>query len=201
MLVDCMADSSIRDKGFTVQRSAPRSPGLHASTLLRGLHPVGNPMPQEQLSIYSILGYSFEDRAEQALMVLNENPEWPFRSFRPGEVSAHGVACSPDILMVPKDDSEPFELSLKCKWKSCRGLPVAEEGEDQFPKSWAYEISQCQTYALPLGTNKSVLFCYFVNGDYRPMVPQVHAWELFFSPQEIAETWDALLCIALDNRE
>ncbi len=201
MLTDCMADSSIRDKGFTVQRNSPRSPGLHASTLLHQLHPVGNPMPEDKLKLYSILGLSFEDRAEQALMVLSEDPKWPFRSFRPGEVTAHGVACSPDILMVPKnDEDEPFELSLKCKWRSSRGLPTTEEGEDGFPAKWNYELSQCATYALPLRTNKAVLLVYFVCGSWKPPVPQVHAWELSFSEQEISETWDALLTIAMDNR-
>ncbi len=200
-LVERMADSRIRDKGFTVQRSSPRSEGLHASTLLRGLHPVGNPMPEEQLRVYGLLGLSFEAQAEQALLTLNDDSDWPFRGFRPGEVSIHGVACSPDILMVPKnDEDEPFELSLKCKWRSTRGLPMTEEGEDQFPAKWNYELDQCKTYALPLGTNKSVLFVYFVNGSYRPQVPEVHAWELFFSEQEISECWDALLTIAMDHR-
>ena len=201
-LVDRMADSSIRDRGFTVQRSSPRSLGLHASTLLKQLHPVGgNEMAEDQLRLYGLLGLAFEDRAEQALLTLNDDSDWPFRSFRPGEVTAHGVACSPDILMVPKDDEmEPFELSLKCKWRSSRGLPTTEEGEDGFPAKWNYELSQCATYALPLGTNKAVLLVYFVCGSWKPPVPQVHAWELSFSEQEISETWDALLMIAMDNR-
>ena len=158
-------------------------------------------MEESQLRLYGVMGYAWEDRVEQALLTLSQDSDWPFNAFRPGEVTAHGVACSPDILMVPKnEDDEPFELSIKCKWKSTRGLPLTEEGEDEFPKSWAYEISQCQTYALPLGTARSVLFVYFVNGDYKPPMPKVHAWELQFSQQEIAECWDALLTIAADNR-
>jgi hypothetical protein len=193
-----MADSSLQDVsvGKGLQRP-PRSEGLHASTLLRKIHQRkydGNGITEEQLAVYGLLGLAFEDRAELALLSLSTEKDWPWTSFRPGEVTHNGVACSPDILMVPKDGGEMVELSLKCTWKSCNKLPVTDEGENEFPlEKFGYYLDQCMTYATPLDTHSSILLAYFVCGDYRgARQPQVLGWELDFSEQERAETWDAL---------
>lgn len=205
-LVDRMSDSALLDvvSATSLQRP-PRSTGLHASELLRKMHPVksrpgDDQIDEAQLRLFGLLGLAFEDRAELALQALAQESDWPWTCTRPGEVHADGIACSPDIVLVPKrDEDEAFELSIKTTWKTCRGLPVHEEGEDQFPKTFDYYISQCETYAVPLHTTKSVLFCYFTNGCWKPPFPQVHAWELEFSQQEISENWDALLTIAREE--
>jgi hypothetical protein len=187
-----MADSSLPEVRL---RRHERSPGLHASTLLKELHPHPDPMPESQLRLYGLIGLAFEDRAEVALKTLSEEKDWPYDAFRPGEVDCNGVACSPDIILEPKRGFPGLtrrELSLKVTWKSCKGLPIKEAGEDEFGPKWAYYISQCQTYARPLETTGSVLLVYFVCGTWRPPLPQVHGWELDFHPQEIGETWDAL---------
>jgi hypothetical protein len=195
-LVARMADSSIQDKAHSLQRE-PRSEGLHCSTLLHKLHPHANPLPEEKLRIFGLLGLAFEDRAELALLTLTEDADWPWEAVRPGEVHADGIACSPDILLVPKSgEGAVRELSLKCTWKSCRGLPTAEEGENEFPKSFDYYLDQSMAYSTPLNTDGGVLVVYFVSGDYKPPLPQVHGWELEWSLQEKEETWDSLLTIA-----
>lgn len=207
-LIDKMADSALLDgvEAGTLRRPA-RSGGVHASSLLRKLHPHPNEakvalMSDEdkakaaaQLALYGLLGLAFEDRCEIALTALGQEDDWPWLAIRPGEVEAEGVACSPDILLVAKDGSPNRELSIKTTWKSCRGLPL-EEGENEFPKSFDYYTAQCKTYAVPLETSGSVLVCYFVCGNWSPPVPQVHGWELEFSDQELAENWSALMNIA-----
>lgn len=205
-LSDRMADSSLLDNiDVSNIKRPPRSEGLHASELLRIMHPVkegkgDDAIDEEQLRLFGLLGLAFEDRAELALISLAKETDWPWYPVRPGEVEAGGIACSPDILLVPKvKTAEVRELSLKSTWKSCRGLPVEEEGENGFPKSFDYYISQCMTYTVPLETMGSVLFVYFVCGSWRPPFPQVHAWELDFSDQEIAENWDALQNIAVNR--
>lgn len=203
-LSDRMADSSLLDNiDVSNIRRPPRSEGLHASELLRIMHPVKvrggeEPMSEEQLRLFGLLGLAFEDRAELALISLAKEADWPWHPVRPGEVSADGIAMSPDILLVPKDKtSEVRELSLKSTWKSCRyAASTEEEGEDGFSSDFDYYLSQCMTYAVPLETRASVLFVYFVCGNWRPPFPQVHGWELEFSDQEIAENWDALINIA-----
>lgn len=198
-LVDRMADSSLQDSVVGSLQRPPRSEGLHVSTLLKLLHPVEDRdalITEEQLRVYGLLGLAFEDRAELALLSLAKDADWPFDAFRPGEVDYDGVAGSPDILLVPKDGSAFFEISLKCKWKSCFGLPTETEGQGGFGPKWDYDLSQCMAYGTPLDTLKSVLLVYFVNGNYRgPKNPQVHAWELEYTPRERAETWSALMNI------
>lgn len=197
-LVDRMADSSLQDvSGGVGLVRPPRSEGLHASTLLRKLHPVSkdNGIDEEQLAIYGLLGLAFEDRAELALLSLSKEKDWPWTAFRPGEVSHDGVACSPDILLVPKVDGPLRELSLKCTWKSCRNLPTKEEGENEFPlDKFGYYLDQSIGYSTPLDTLGGLLLVYFVCGDYSgARMPKVLGWELEWSEQERAETWDAMM--------
>lgn len=202
-LIARMADSSLLDQGFELSKRPPRSPGLHASTLLHKLHPVkkraaGTEIDEDQLALYGLMGLAFEDRAELALLSLSQDGDWPWHCFRPGEVSCDGIACSPDILLVPKGAGETRELSIKVSWSSCRHWPTKEEGEGGFPSGKPqYYLDQCMTYATPLDTLGSVLLAYFVNGDYdNARIPQAHGIELDFTEQERAETWSALLGIA-----
>lgn len=192
-LVDRMADSSLQDLQRTLTPRPPRSEGLHASTLLKRLHPVESAITEDELRVYGLLGLAFEDRAELALLTLSGEPDWPWDCYRPGEVECDGIACSPDILLVPKGDGPLMELSLKVTWKSTKEAPDG-------PK-FAYYGDQCLTYATPLNTLHSVLLVYFVNGTYghmqkgskgRPPVPTVKGWAMTFSEQERAETWQAL---------
>ena len=195
-LVARMADSALDGP---IAPRLPRSEGLHATTLLRKLHPVDREdISEAQLAIYGLLGLAFEDRAERALIALSKESDWPWTCFRPGEVTHDGIACSPDILLVPKDGGALRELSLKCTWKSCRKLPVEIEGEDEFPlDKFGYYIDQMETYGTPLDTLGGVLLAYFVCGDYQgARMPQVLGWEIEWSEQERAETWDALLGVA-----
>lgn len=146
-----------------------------------------DPITEEQLKVYGLLGLAFEDRCETALLSLATEPDWPFDAARIGEVEQDGIACSPDVMLVPKDGSHWQELSIKVTWRSCKGDPIDS------PK-FAYYVDQCQTYATPLDTLSAVVFAFFVNGDYRGnRHPQIHAWELTFSERERAETWQVLL--------
>lgn len=196
-LVDRMADSSLQDLGIASLTRPPRSEGVHASTLLKLLHPVESNITEDELRIYGLLGLAFEDRAELALLSLSQDPTWPWECFRPGEVEKDGITCSPDILLIPKEDSEVRELSLKVTWKSTKEAPYGEK--------FQYYVDQCLTYATPLDTMASVLLVYFVNGDYghmrkkgarpgapTPPKPLVVGYELDFTPRERAETWAAL---------
>jgi hypothetical protein len=207
-LIDRMADSSLLDAGFELSKRPPRSPGLHCSTLLHQLHPrkkqSGEGISEDELRLYGLMGLAFEDRAELALLSLSQDADWPWHCFRTPEVEQDGIACSPDILLVPKDLGETKELSIKVGWDSCKRLPRDEEGEDGFPGAptkWPYRIDQCLAYCTPLDTLSAVLVCFFVNGDYDGnRVPQVHGWEFEFSEQERSETWQALLGLAEDQR-
>lgn len=196
-----MADSALQDIGIASLARPPRSAGLHASELLRQLHPVESDITEAELRIYGLLGLAFEDRAELALLSLSAEADWPWECARPGEFRKDGIACSPDILLMPKDGGDLRELSLKVTWKSTGDAPDG-------PK-FQYYVDQCLTYATPLDTMASVLLVYFVNGDYShmkrkqhgarpagkgtPPKPLVRGYELDFAPMERAETWAAML--------
>lgn len=195
-----MADSSLQG---TLVHNSVRSGGMHASTVLREIHKrKKNDITESELATYGLLGLAFEDRAELALNALSLEEDWPWRCFRPGEVEESGIKCSPDILLVPKAQGPLREMSLKSTWKSCRKLPTDHEGENEFDlKKWGYYFDQCMTYATPLDTWGAVLVCYFVVGDYTNMRPQVFGWELEWSEQERAETWDEVLRTAYDLQQ
>lgn len=203
-LVARMADSSLNDDPMLGSMTRPpRSGGLHASTLLRRLHQQEkNDITPAQLAIYGLVGLAFEDRAERALLSLSNEDDWPWVCLRSDEVTADGIACSPDILLIPKTDGVCRELSLKCTWKSCRGLPTTTEGINEFDlRKWGYYIHQCMTYATPLDTLGSILFVCFVCGDYSgAKQPQIHGWELDYSVEERGEVWAALQTIATEER-
>ncbi len=199
-LVERMADSSLQDFGTASLIREPRSEGLHASTLLKKLHPVESNITEDELRVYGLLGLAFEDRAELALLSLSKEADWPWECFRPGEVEMDDIACSPDIILIPKEGGQLRELSLKVTWKSTKEAPDG-------PK-FQYYVDQCLTYATPLDTMASVLLVYFVNGDYghmrkgarpsgksTPPKPLVVGYELEFTPHERAETWQTLLGI------
>lgn len=196
-LVAKMADSSTQ--GTLVHNSA-RTGGVHASTLLREMHKrKSSDITEDELAVYGLLGLAFEDRAELALQALSLEEDWPWRCFRPGEVEEDGIKCSPDILLVPKQAGMPLrELSLKAKWMSCRHVP-REPGENEFDlKKWGYILDQCMTYGTPLDTMGAIVLVYFVVGDYTNFKPQVLGWELEWSQQERAETWDEVVRTAYE---
>lgn len=197
-LIARLGDSSLNDVAMPVKTRTPRSPGLHASDLLKVLHPVESTITEDELKIFGILGFAFEDRVERALVSLSSEEDWPWDCVRSDEVTADGIACSPDILMYPKDPDDVLqEMSIKATWKSSTDAPDG-------PK-FAYYNDQCLTYATPLQTLSSVLLVYFINGNYqhqrkgskgKPPMPQIKGWDVVFSPRERYETWQALRQIA-----
>lgn len=200
-----MADSSLLDTADVhALRREPRSAGLHMSTLLHRLCPpqTYDEIDERQLSVYGLMGLAFEDRAQLALSRLATEADWPYRMERPGEVDWYGIKGSPDLILTPKPEFAAThtrrELSLKVKWRSSRDTPPAREGTDGFSPRWDYEIRQCHAYSAPLGTHGSILCVYFVCGDWKPPVPEVRAWELDFSAEEVDETMNAVATVATE---
>ncbi len=216
-LVATMADSSLLDDldAGAILRRAPRSGGLHMSTVLRKMYPISarprtatlgtashgtDDIDEEQLAVYGLMGLAFEDRAELALHKLAREEDWPYFACRSEEVDFYGVKGSPDIILTPKPefpDHTRRELSLKVKWRSSRGLPL-EEGFNGFPQRWGYELAQCMAYSGPLGTTGAVLLTYFTCGNWKPPMPHVLGWELDFLPEEVDEVLDAVTTIATE---
>lgn len=172
----------------------PRSGGIHLSDLYHRLHPQKeNDLTAENLACYRIAGLAMEDRVERALIELAKE-DGTFVE-RPRElVSPEGVAGSPDLFFV--EDGVLRIGELKMAWKSCHGLVTDREGEDEFPSKFDVYFTQIAGYGHMAGTTEGRLIGYFVNGDYRgARAPQLLGWDLSFSHQEQAETWDSLMGI------
>ena len=188
---------------------APRSTGLHVSTLYAKLHPQkkrsgpGKGLDETDLKAYRFAGLALENIIEEAMIRvfvdrMNRDPNYHGSVSRPPEqFSMEGIACSPDLLFIEGDERIIGEL--KVTWMSCSDVPE-EEGENEFAAKFDKYFTQIKAYCHVMGCSRGRLFVYFVNGPYRPMPkPVLLAWDLEFTQQEIEETWDALICIATEE--
>ncbi len=164
-----------------------RSPGLHASDLyndyFKDFDPDrydkraadGSAVPFDLAKME--LGTSFEEVLEPALRQ---------RLFgdRPGEyMSPEGIAFSPDYLF---DCPEGLVLGeFKLTWYSSRGAPT--------DKKFAKWLAQIALYLHWLELRKCRLYVFFVNGDYKPPTPDLKAWELTFTGQELTDNYNAII--------
>ena len=169
----------------------PRSQGIHLSDLYHRLHPQkANTISEDGMTAYRVGGLALEDRMERALIELAKE-DGTFVE-RPREmVSPEGIICSPDLFFVT--DSHLRIGETKVAWKSCYGLVVDREGENEFPAKFDIYWTQVSGYGYVAGTTEGRIIVYFVNGDYRARTPQLLGWDLSFSHQEQAETWDQLM--------
>lgn len=191
------------------QSGLPRTPGVHLSDLYGKLHPVSNKsaFPEKTLSTMALGGFAVEKVLERGLAELMA--ERHARCVRPDEiVSSEGVIGSPDLFFYGEHDSEDsLDIvigDIKCKWLSLRNFPTEEEGEDSFPPAMDKAFSQLMSYLYVLSEIHQRVYLqgriiiYFVNaaGKFGPPRPELRAWDLFFSEQEVAENWSALMTIA-----
>lgn len=121
---------------------------------------------------YSELGFIFETLLEQS---------WKERlGIRPGEIECEGVVGSPDGLSV--SPYGPCIEEYKCTWSSSKKQPHEE---------WRY-MMQVKAYCYMTGV-KTVLFrILYINGDYKPPMPQYKTYLYEFDQEEIDTAWSML---------
>ena len=169
--------------------TAPRSKGVHISDIIGplakrlGLTKYTDDGADLRLNPYVNTGFLWERVLEMALADV--------AGIRIGEVMLDGIAMSPDGL-IDADDLRPFyegEIAdavvlaeHKCTWKK---LKAPEENVQ-----WLWQI---MGYCKGLDTRTALLRVLWINGDYRPMVPQFQPWLLRFDQSEIDQNWEMLL--------
>lgn len=163
-----------------------RSPGLHMSTLYNNFYQEleperyvrGAPLDMKRVE----LGFSLEEMLEEGLKRR--------LASRPGEFrTKEGIAFSPDLLMF----NGGVRLGeIKLTWMSSRDVP-REAGATSFPRKFDKYFTQMQAYCHHLETPSARLYAFFVNGDYRTMTPELLAWDIEFTPDELHTTWRQLL--------
>ena len=166
--------------------SLVRSSGLHVSTLYNDLYQDlepgryvrGAPLDMRRIE----LGFSLEEMLEEGLKRR--------LASRPGEFrTKEGIAFSPDLLIF----NGGVRLGeVKLTWMSSREVP-REPGTHIFPPKFDKWFTQMRVYCKHLETREARLYAFFVNGTYKTMVPELLAWDITFSQQELDEAWTMLL--------
>jgi hypothetical protein len=106
----------------------------------------------------------------------------------PEQMTDCGIAYSPDLLIF--ENGKVIVGEIKATWLSSKDVP--HEVANNLPPKFSKYLTQMKAYAYHLGTVHGRLLVYFVNGNYKPMAPQLLCWDIEFSPQEIDECWSML---------
>jgi len=101
--------------------------------------------------------------------------------LRPGEVQKDGIIGSPDGISFSQDRLIVDEY--KATWKSMRH-PVTDNIR------W---MMQVKSYCKMVGTNYCRMRILYINGDYKPPIPQYRSYLLAFTDAELDENWEMIL--------
>lgn len=172
--------ASIAELVLSSEQSATRSPGVHISTIIRymkeQLERQGS-WPSDELENSSQIGRVWETYLARAL---GEAAQDQYRYVRPGELEMDGIVGSPDGL----DCEDPAIIEFKATWVSS-SRPIAERRRDYL---WQIK-SYCHMAGIPVAR----LYVLYVNGNYKPPMPQVKGYQYEFSTGELRENWNMIL--------
>jgi hypothetical protein len=164
-----------------------RSPGLHMSEIYNDLYQDLEPKRYERGKPFDLL------RLEAGLTleaILEEGVKGRLAE-RPGEfISPEGVAYSPDLLIWDEETQRTILGEIKLTWMSSREVPRGVS--NSFPPKFDKYFTQMKAYCYHLGTPHARLYVFFVNGNYAPPTPELLAWDIEFTPQELQENWSML---------
>lgn len=189
-----------------------RTPGLHASDLYNALYKAvdpkrydkkdkaGNAVPFDLTKME--IGTTFEEILEPALAqrLIGERPGEFTAPHADGctyenEPLAEGAVCpecgagtifSPDHLFDV--DGELVLGEFKCTYYSTTGAPT----DPKFNKWW----TQIKIYCHWLNLRRARLYVMFVCGDYKPPSPQLRAWDVKFTTQELHDEYNTVIRFA-----
>ncbi len=162
-----------------------RSPGCHVSQIISSIDKKYGKLkgrtdidekPDEYWNNYRLAGFLIERAFRELLTDLNLT--------RPGEITMDGIHMTPDFLDTEKYIIEEF----KATWRS-----AGHEIDGPQFESWFMQI---KAYCKALGCLKARLRVFFMNGDYKPRIPLIRAWDIEFTQQELDRNWDLLVAHA-----
>ncbi len=171
----------------------PRSPGLHASRIIRDLagragKKKADGISEVSLNEYGTMGFVWERVLEQTLAGLTADSS--SRYLRLGEKQGtDGICRTTDYADLDYFGDGTGILGIeewKCRWASYR---KADNLEANF---WP-ELTQIKDYCWLYETPYARLRMLFVAGDWRGDVcPKYREWELEFTTRELMETHEML---------
>lgn len=177
--------ASIVDLLISSEQSQVRSAGIHVSSVIKHMRTVMGSTggwPDEELNNAGQIGRIWEHVLARELAAAGLGGQ---HVVRPGEIECEGIIGSPDGV----DCADETVIEMKATWQSSRKDIVTE-----FPW-WQYQI---KSYCHMLGWTRARLYVLFVNGNYKPPMPCVKAWEFQYSAGEIKSNWEMMLRQAKD---
>ncbi len=169
-----------------------RGDGLHVSTIYNDLYQDLEPKRYKRGTAPDPLrleaGLAFESFLEDALrarLLPGERPD-EFTHHEPGIVTP--ILFNPDLLLF-NHVSRVGEIKLT--WLSSRDAP--RQPGNAFPPKWRKYETQMLAYCHMLETPYSRLIGFFVNGDYSQMAPELLAYDIEWSAQELRDNWQMLM--------
>ena len=179
---------AIIDNGEWIDHNAgpnaqPRTSGIHLSGVIQHIALLTGRLEKDDQE--ALTGFSLETKLMMALGLAWEDwlaHQLPHVDYHFGELSLDNILCTPDGLDIANDTLYEFKTTRKSSFRVL----------DNYDKQWMW-ISQNQGYLKMLGWTKVRQIIYFINGDYRPMLPQVITLGIEYSQAEIDSNWALML--------
>jgi hypothetical protein len=193
-----------RHPGLTLRDLAPpsdleRSPGLHVTQItghiLKEMYPrrYGKDMAAADSENYQETGFLWEDILSRTFADRASRIPDGLVRFRPDELVKDGIAGSPDAIVVDPRNDRTWVEEYKATWKSARDLDYPTPGAGLLDEKFLGYILQGKSYCYLADVQELHFYILFVNGEYgNRMVPEVRAYRLLFSQQELVEHWQML---------
>ena len=162
-----------------------RSPGLHMSQIYgdyySDLEPTRFVRGSKPDAVRMEAGFCLEEMLEEGLKRRHATRPSEFTVREDGS----DIAFSPDLIIFENDQMRLGEIKLT--WMSSKEVP--REPATSFPTKFDRYFTQMKLYCRALGTARSRLYTYFVNGTYRPQQPELLAWDIDYTKQELDDEW------------
>lgn len=163
--------------------SKPRSSGVHLSGIIEHIAVLTGRLTKDERE--EEFGFSLESRLMMALGLAWE--DWlahhlPHVDYHFGEFVQDGIIMSPDGLDIDNDTLYEFKTTRKSSDKVLNA----------YDRQWMW-IAQNEGYLKPLGWRKVQQMIYFVNGNYRPMLPEFITLGIEYTKAEVDDNWKLML--------
>ena len=179
---------------------APRSKGVHASSVIRSIAMDMGILKRELAEEVGLVDVrEITDPTQILRMSIGlAFEEWYLPHIlskygvakHPGEMKVDGIYMTPDgesvdVIITPKGHTALRIHEIKATYKSTRTVGDVK-GE------WMW-LTQMMAYCKGAKTTHARLHVLFLCGDYSyPITPQIKVWDIDFTQREIDERWELL---------
>lgn len=186
--------------------NAPRTGGIHVSSVLRGLaiHHGFLKVDSGQITLLEIAGqdkwHTFDavSQIRMAIGVAWENyysGQLSGVRFHPGEMCVDGIFMTPDGESLDEDGEYAIH-EFKATYKSLRQI-----NEYTLEDQWLW-VSQILAYCKGAGCLVGYLHVLFLCGNYdKPIRPMIRCWRLEFTQEEIDSKWLEIMSFVWEHTD